>query len=143
MTMHRWSSLGEVYVAPPPAPSNRSFGLTVGGVLAAAALLSVWRGHTSQAVGASVVAALLIAAALIRPAALQPLAKVWGRIGHALGWLNSRILLTVLFVVIIWPIGMLSRLFGSDPLGRRRGGDSFWTAYRERLRDRAHYERLY
>lgn len=142
-TPHRWSSLGEVYVAPPPAPSHRSFGLTVGGVLVAAALLSLWRGHLRQAEVAGAAGAILIAAALSRPAVLQPLAAAWGKIGHALGWVNSRILLTVLFVVIIWPVGILSRLFGSDPLARRRRADSFWTEYRARPRDPAHYERLY
>ena len=143
MTMRRWSSLGEVYVAPPKAPSHRSFGLTVGGVLAAIALFSLWRGHMVRAEVVAAIGAALIIAALVRPASLAGIAKGWGRVGHALGWINSRILLTALFVVVLWPVGLVSRVFGSDPLDRRRRTGSFWIAYSSRLRDPKHYERLF
>jgi hypothetical protein len=143
MTMHRWRALGEVYVAAPPAPAHRSFGLTVGGVLAAIALFSLWRRHMVRAEIVAAISAALIVAALVRPASLALLAKGWGRVGHALGWINSRILLTVLFILVLWPVGFVSRLFGSDPLDRRRRAGSFWTAYSTRPRDPKHYERLY
>lgn len=143
MTLHRWSSLGAVYVALPPAPSHRSFGLTVGGVLAAVAMFSAWRGYVVRAEIVGAIGAMLIVAALVRPASLAVIAKGWGRVGHALGWVNSRILLTVLFVFVLWPFGAVSRLFGSDPLDRRARKGSFWTAYPTRLRDPKHYERLF
>ena len=138
----RWRALGVAYIAPPPAPSHRSFGLTVGGVLAAIAALSVWRGHPTRAEALGVLAAGLILAALVRPGALAGLAAGWSRVGHALGWFNSRVLLTVMFVLMLWPIGFISRLFGNDPLERRRRG-SMWTAYPDRLRDGKHFERLF
>lgn len=143
MTMHRWHALGEVYVAPPPAPSHRSFGLTVGGVLAAIAAFSLWRGHLMRAEIVAAISAVLIIAALVRPASLALIAKGWGLVGHALGWVNSRILLTLLFFVVLWPVGLVSRLFGSDPLDRRRRAGSFWTAYSTRFRDPTHYERMF
>src|SRR6476659_7640173 len=92
---HRWRSLGSVYVPPVQGPSHRSFGLTVGGVFAAIAVFSAWRGHMTRADAVGGIAALLIGFAVVRPAALAPVAAVWGRIGHALGWFNSRVLLTV------------------------------------------------
>jgi hypothetical protein len=140
---HRWHALGEVYIASPPAPSPRSFGFTVGGVILAIAAFSLWRRHIVRAEVAAAAGALLVAAALIRPAALTSLARGWGHVGHALGWFNSRVLLTLLFVIILWPIGVVSRLFGSDPLGRRRAGGSLWLAYSTRIRDRRHYERMF
>lgn len=139
---HRWRPLGSVYIAPPLAPSHRSFGLTVGGVLAVLALLSVWRGHPTRAEVLGVIAGLLIIAAVVRPNSLAALAAGWSRVGHALGWFNSRVLLTVMFVLILWPIGFVSRLFGNDPLERRKRG-SMWTPYPERLRDPKHFERLF
>ena len=139
---HRWRPLGSVYIAPPPAPSHRSFGLTVGGVLAGTAAVSAWRGHASRAETLAVIAAVLVGAALIRPSSLAGAAAVWSRVGHALGWFNSRVLLTLMFLFVIWPIGILSRLFGNDPLDRRRRG-SMWTAYPDRLRDPKHFERLF
>jgi hypothetical protein len=142
MTMHRWDALGDVYIAPPPSPTARSFGLTVAGALAAIALFSLWRRHIVRAEIAAVVSGALLIAAVVRPAALAPLAAWWSRIGHALGWVNSRVLLTLLFVVILWPVGVVSRLFGGDPLGRRQVGSS-WVPFSNRPRDPKHYERMF
>ena len=139
---HRWQALGTVYIAPPQAPSHRSFGLTVGVVLLLFAAFTLWRGHVTRAEILGAIGGLLIVAALVRPQALGGLAAVWSRIGHALGWFNSRVLLTVMFLLILWPVGFVSRLFGSDPLERRKRG-SMWTPYPERMRDAKHYEKLF
>ena len=143
MTPYRWSGLGEVYSPAPPAPTPRSFGFTVGGVLAAIAVFSLWRRHIVRAEIVAGVSGALLAAALIRPASLSLLARGWGRVGHALGWINSRVLLTVLFVLVLWPVGVVTRRFGSDPLGRRRSAGSYWSAYSTRSRDPGHYERMF
>jgi len=143
VTTYRWPSLGEVYVAKPVAPSHRKFGLTVGIAFGAIAAFSAWRGHMLRAEILAAAGVILIAGALIRPASLRGLAAVWGRVGHALGWVNSRVLLTLMFTFILWPAGLLSRLFGSDVLDRRRRDGSLWTPYSSRLRDPKHYERLF
>jgi hypothetical protein len=139
---HHWRALGTVYTPPPIVPSHRSFGLTVGGVLLAIAALSVWRHHPTRAEILAALGGLLIAFALVRPAALAGPAAVWARIGHALGWFNSRVLLTVMFVLVMWPIGFISRLFGNDPLERRKRA-SMWSDYPQRLRDPKHFERQF
>lgn len=43
---------------------------------------------------------------------------VWGwyKLAERLGWLNSRILLSLIYYVVVTPIGFLFRLFGNDPL---------------------------
>ena len=143
MTKPRWRALGDVHLALPPAPSPRRFGLTVGGVLEAAALFSLWRHPVLRAETMAAAGAALMLAALVRPASLAPLARGWERLGHALGWFNSRVLLTVLVVVVLWPIGVLSGWFGSDPLARRRRPGSLWTPYSARLRDVRHFERMF
>ena len=138
--MTRWPSVGVPVAAVRPAPGNRSFGLTVGGALAALAAFTLWRGHGLRAEILGAVAALLIVAALASPAALGPLARAWGRLGHALGWFNSRVLLTLMFALVFVPVGLVARLSGSDPLGRRRPKGSHWLPYGERFRDPKHYE---
>src|SRR3954451_23338448 len=94
VTMHRWRALGDAYIAPPSSPTPRSFGLTVGGVLAAIALFSLWRRHVVRAEVVAAIGGVLIVSALVRPATLAPMAKQWNRVGHLLGWMNSRVLLT-------------------------------------------------
>jgi len=139
---HRWRALGEVYIAPPPSPTPRSFGVTVGGVLVAIALFSLWRRHVVRAEVAAAIGGFLIVAALARPTSLAPMAKQWNRAGHLLGWVNSRVLLTAMFVLVVSPVGALGRLFGSDPLGRRAAG-SLWLPFSKRARDPKHYERMF
>jgi hypothetical protein len=141
-TTHRWRALGEVYIAPPPSATPRSFGFTVGGVLAAIALFSLWRRHVARAELVAAASGVLIIAALVRPASLAPVAKQWNRLGHLLGSINSRVLLTAMFVLVVAPIGALGRLFGSDPLGRRSVG-SLWLPFSKRARDPKHYERMF
>lgn len=43
---------------------------------------------------------------------------VWGwyKLAEGLGWFNSRVLLSLVYYLIVTPIGLLFRLFGNDPL---------------------------
>ncbi len=59
---------------------------------------------------------------LISPSSLQIPYKVWMMIGHVLGWVNSRIILGIIFFIVLLPIAMVMRLFGYDPLKRNRKG---------------------
>lgn len=50
-------------------------------------------------------------------------------IAFALGYVNSRILLTLIFFLMFVPYRLLSRLFGRDPLSRRGAKrESYWLA---------------
>ncbi|MEX0608606.1 MAG: SxtJ family membrane protein [Balneolaceae bacterium] len=40
----------------------------------------------------------------------------WYTLAEILGWINSRVLLSVIFYLIVTPIALLFRLFGNDPL---------------------------
>lgn len=55
---------------------------------------------------------------VILPQALAPVHKVWMQIGHVLGWVNTRILLGVVFYGLITPIGIIFRLMGKDTMGQ-------------------------
>jgi hypothetical protein len=41
---------------------------------------------------------------------------LWWKIAHVLGWINTRILLSLVFYIFLLPIALLSRLFTKDPL---------------------------
>jgi hypothetical protein len=41
------------------------------------------------------------------------------KIGHVLGWINTRIILGVVFFIIFAPVALFMRLFGKDPMHRR------------------------
>ena len=54
--------------------------------------------------------------AITRPSLLYFPYKAWMKIGHILGWLNSRIILWFVFVFILQPIALVMRIIGHDPL---------------------------
>ena len=58
--------------------------------------------------------------------------KAWITLGHALGWVNSHIILGLIFIVVLQPIAYVMRFTGYDPLKRRRQGES---TYRENRHD--------
>src|ERR1700688_4998484 len=64
-------------------------------------------------------AAVLWGAALSYPPALRYLHAGWAKLGRALGQLNTRIVLTLLFVAVLAPMGIVMRLFGRDRMERR------------------------
>lgn len=67
---------------------------------------------------------------LISPSLLKYPYKIWMRIGHLLGWINSRIILGLVFVIVLLPIALVMRLVGYDPLKTRRKGES---SYRKNI----------
>lgn len=59
---------------------------------------------------------------------LAPLNKAWLFIGDTLGYVNSRIILGIIYLLIFTPVGLLFKLFGKDPMRQRL--DSKLDSYR-------------
>jgi hypothetical protein len=53
------------------------------------------------------------------PDVLRKPHAVWMKVGMALGWLNSRVFLTLAYFLLFSPAAFLMRLIGKDPLNRR------------------------
>ena len=72
-------------------------------------------------------------------AALAPVERGWSLLAHALGWVNTRILLALVFFVVLAPVALVMRAFGKDPLERRRDRrrPTYW-----RTRETAEPDRL-
>jgi hypothetical protein len=121
---------------------ERAFGRSVGAVMAGIAALQLWRGRPSTAIAVAVIAVTLAVAGTFAPAVLVVPNRWWMRLARVLGWINSRVLLTVFFFLVITPAGLLMRLVGRDPL-ERRGRGSNWTPYGKRVRDPRHFERQF
>lgn len=100
----------------------RKFGLTTGAIIVVlfAAFFPWVFDATSMPVWPWILAALLWVPALLIPAVLQPVYTTWMKIGHAIGWVNTRIILGILFYVMVLPMGLIMRLFGKDPMARKR-----------------------
>jgi hypothetical protein len=106
-------------VADADAKELRTFGLILGALFAA--FFGVWPllRHRSSPLWPWIVAGVLWLFALIWPAALSYLHRGWTRLGFALGWVNTRVILTLLFAISIVPVGLVMRLFGRDRMARK------------------------
>jgi Na+/melibiose symporter-like transporter len=99
----------------------RKFGFTVGGIFTAFLVIFVLRHKHHVPYYVSLVAGpTLLAGALVWPRALAPVERGWSMLAHALGWINTRILLAFVFFVVLAPIALFMRVIGKDPLERRR-----------------------
>ncbi|MBM4132429.1 MAG: hypothetical protein FJ245_01550 [Nitrospira sp.] len=115
---------------PSPDKLNRSFGLVMAGGLAGLALLRyVLVGTVAWwLVGLS---GAFCAAGLLAPRTLTPLRAGWMKLALLLGFINQRILLTILFGLLITPTALLLRLLGKQPIQlRAEGADSYWRMRR-------------
>jgi hypothetical protein len=57
--------------------------------------------------------------ALLAPRMLRYPHRGWAMLGEALGWLNTRIILSLLYFLAVLPIGLVMRLAKRDPMQRK------------------------
>ena len=72
-------------------------------------------------------AIIFLVVAMTYPPIFQPFARFWFALSTALGTVVSKIILTVLFFVIVLPIGLMRRALGKDSMRMKdwkKGRDS-------------------
>ena len=67
----------------------------------------------------------------ISPRLLHYPYNFWMAFGHALGWINSHLILGIVFIVVLQPIALFMRLFGHDPLRKRSKGENTYRENRQ------------
>jgi len=99
----------------------RNFGLTTGAIIVGLfAFFFPWIFDiAAMPMWPWVIAGLLWVPALFIPGVLRPVYVTWMKIGHAIGWINTRIILGMLFYVLVLPMGLIMRMFGKDPMARK------------------------
>ena len=129
-----------------PSPSQlRRFGFTVGTGLAIIGFLS-WYSSYSPAIPVVLwtIAGTLSLVGMVVPRLLVPVQRVWMAFALALGWVNTRIILGVLFYAVCTPFGVVRRVF-HDPLDRQLqdGCVSYWVRREPQSFDPKAYERQF
>src|SRR6185503_421025 len=117
--------------------AEREFGLVVGGVFVLLGAWWLYRGKFASAAHIVLpLGALLVLLGLIWPRALALPNKAWMLLAEALSFVTTRIILGLVFFLVVTPIGVVKRLSGWDPLGRRGPrSSSYWKPYSERQRN--------
>ena len=56
---------------------------------------------------------------ILKPSLLIYPYKFWIKLGNFLGFINSHVILGIVFFVVLLPISLIMRLFGYDPLNKK------------------------
>jgi hypothetical protein len=100
-------------------PELRGFGISVGLALALIGLWpALWRVESPR-YWVLVPAGAVLSLGLFVPALLRKPFDLWMRLAFALGWINTRVLLTVLFYLVLTPTAVIMKLVGFDPMNRK------------------------
>jgi hypothetical protein len=98
----------------------RKFGLVFAtGIVLIFGLLLPWLFEHPWPTWPWVAAGILVTTALLLPPVLRPVYWLWMKFGHVLGWINTRIILGITFLLLFIPVALVFHLFGKDPMRRR------------------------
>ena len=121
----------------------RSFGLTIGGIFM---VVGFWplvvRSH-SPWVWALSVAGIILGLAVFVPGSLGPIYRAWMRIGATLGWVNTRVILSLGYYVVFTPMGWIMRVAGRDPMRRKFDPGTFTYRVTKSTRPGGHMQRQF
>jgi len=97
----------------------RKFGLLTGAIFALLfGFLLPWLRNKHFPLWPLVLWLSLSVPALLRPQLLRPVNAGWTRFGSMLGWINSRVILAIIFYLLVVPMGFVARMLGHDPMGK-------------------------
>ena len=122
----------------------RRFGFTVGFVILFLGSVLLWRHHNAGWLVISIGPVLLLAAAFV-PMMLQWVHGPWMILSFLLGWIVSGILLTLVFFLVVTPIGLLQRLFGKNAIdaGFKADAPGYWQTRKKAAPMPEEYERQF
>jgi len=106
----------------------RKFGITVGIILMIIAGFLFWKEKESFQTLLTIGVVLCVLGIAI-PAILKPIYWAWMIFATILGWVMTRVILSLIFYVIITPIGIISRFFGKQFLELKydKSMGSYWN----------------
>jgi hypothetical protein len=105
----------------PTIKDLREFGLLFGGfvIMFFGVLIPwVWGGVGHLPKWPFVFGAVIIMWGLLLPATLEPVYSVWMKLSNVMGWINTRIILALLYFGLFSPMAIVMKLFGKDPMAR-------------------------
>jgi Saxitoxin biosynthesis operon protein SxtJ len=122
----------------------RNFGLSVGIVLLILGGFLFWKDRPTYPWFLGIGGALAFLG-LVAPMILKPLQKPWMMFAVLLGFIMSRIILSILFFVVFTIIGRLARLFGAKLLDESfdRSATSHWRLRPHKVYDPIDDERQF
>ncbi len=82
--------------------------------------------------------------ALLVPMTLAVVYKPWMLVGHFIGAINAKIILTTVFFLVFTPVALLFKVLGKDPMNMKlddKSLSSYWKESKKQSKD--HMEKVY
>ena len=106
---------------------GRKFGLTVGAAFGVLAVIGFWRGHLIVPGALATLGALLALAGAAIPGRLGPVHHVWMRGAHAISKVTTPLFLSIVYLVVLTPSGLVMRALGRQPLRHAESRSGYWV----------------
>ena len=106
----------------------KKFGCSVGIVLLMLAILLFFYDRVNLSCVLSGTGTFLILSGYILPGLLLPFQKLWMVGAIIMGFISSHVILTILYYLVVTPIGLLAKLFGKKFLDAKieKDAETYW-----------------
>lgn len=74
------------------------------------------------------ISVIILGVVVLRPSLLEPLLRIWLKIGNAIGFVMSKLILAILFFIVFTPVSLLIKVLRKDLLNKRieKERASYW-----------------
>lgn len=127
----------------PDIKTLRKFGVTMGIAFLVISILFLFRHKYIGARYSFLISCVFVIIAFTLPGLLRLVYIIWMRFASILGWVNTRIILTIIFYLIFTPAGLAMRLFGIDLLEIKKKEETYWKKKEKMDFDPLSYERRF
>ncbi|MDD4899090.1 MAG: SxtJ family membrane protein [Candidatus Omnitrophica bacterium] len=124
--------------------SLKNFGLTMGVAFVLITALVFWK-HRLSPLPFGLIAAVFLFLGFFLPAFLKPVYIAWMKLAFILGWINTRLILILLFYLVFFPVSLILRISGKDPLELKieENKDTYWKKREQPLSGKEHFKRQF
>ncbi len=101
--------------------------------------------HRYSPIPTFIISAIFFISAFTIPTLLRPIYFLWMKFAFILSWINTRVILFIIFYLIFMPIGLVMKLFRVDLLDRKidKNKNSYWHKMPKRTFNQLSYEKQF
>ena len=121
----------------------RNFGIIVGLFILTVGVILFWKNNSVNSI-LFIIGFILLGVGLVIPMILKPIYFVWMVFASILGWFMTRLILSLLYYVVVTPMGLVFRIFGKQFLELKwdQSKPSYWN-YRSNDFQKKRYEKQF
>mgnify|MGYP001383462268 CR=1 FL=1 len=122
----------------------RSFGFTIGLIFLIISIYLFYKEYESLQIFIYI-SILFAGLGLILPSFLKPIYLLWMVFAVILGWFMTRIILSLLFLIVVTPIGLTLRILGKDllELSKKEIQGSYWNKRDSEIEKNQNYKKQF